>query len=67
MFFVSCQIYISAPVCLLAICLPAAELHNLNIIQILCDGSLVGNGVGSTGACALANIIKNSTSLEELW
>ncbi len=39
----------------------------LNIILILCNGSLVGNGVGSAGACALANIVKNSTSLEELW
>lgn len=29
--------------------------------------SLVGNGVGSTGACALANIIRHSSSLEEIW
>ena len=33
----------------------------------LCNGSLAGNGVGSRGARALANIIKNSTSLEEIW
>lgn len=33
----------------------------------VCNGSLVGNGIGSAGACALANIIKNSVSLEELW
>lgn len=29
--------------------------------------SLVGNGVGNAGAGALANVIRNSTSLEELW
>lgn len=39
----------------------------IKIILILCNGSLVGNGVGSAGASALANIIKNSTSLEEIW
>lgn len=32
-----------------------------------CIGSLVGNGVGSTGACALSKVIRNSPSLEELW
>lgn len=32
-----------------------------------CYDSLVGNNIGSAGACALANIIKNSVSLEELW
>lgn len=56
--------------CLLATHLPAGcscRVLYLNIILILCNGSLVDNGVGSAGACALANIIKNSTSLEELW
>lgn len=38
----------------------------VNLIVMLCNGSLVGNGVGSAGACALAKMI-NSTSLEELW
>lgn len=33
---------------------------------LLCS-SLVGNGVGSDGACAFAKVIRNCTSLEELW
>lgn len=33
---------------------------------VLCE-SLVGNGIGTAGACALANFVKNCASLEELW
>ena len=49
-------------------------LHNdhncmyISVVQyVLCNCSLVGNGVGSAGACALANIIMTSSSLEEIW
>lgn len=35
-------------------------------MRCMFHGSLVDNGVGSAGACALAPLIKNST-LEELW